>query len=100
MAVLTPPSGKEGLNKMPAPLKNEANSLIVKMGPAKTKARQLMAVGLLRFEKQLLLLHHFDLAGIRVIVEFRSVRRRWQFAHIIRHQFIQVFGQTAFLRVE
>jgi hypothetical protein len=35
MAVLTPPSGKERLNKMPEPLKNEANSLIVKMGSGK-----------------------------------------------------------------
>jgi hypothetical protein len=38
MAVPTPPSGKEWLNKMPAPPKNEANSLIVKMGPAKNKS--------------------------------------------------------------
>jgi len=47
-----------------------------------------------------LLLYHFDLAGVRVVVEFRSVRRRRQFAHIIRHQFIQVLGQTSFLSVE
>src|SRR5208283_3819644 len=40
-----------------------------------------------------LLRHHFDLAGVRVVVEFRSVRRRWQFAHIIRYQFIRSLGK-------